>query len=976
MKLAKTNGVLLVSLLAAQVSLSNTWNPNVAVGAKWSDAGNWSTGVPGTGDTAIFNQTQANTLDVDVDVSGQTRLQQVSLTHAFGGTGSIAVSANPVAHFQHIMHNTTTGTVVYNVPVSLDTQGSAYWGQSTHLNGGTTVFNDSYTLTSGSLLNLKGGTHTFNSDLNLAGSMRLDGTVIIGGSGTTTISTDYISTAGAGSVLHLNRTGAYTLANTASGYLRLEKTKVVFNAVQALGAGTNVKTYELDPSSALVSGGDYDQDFGYLACFGNGGTIDMQNTACIWTFADSSAQGWVKLDITNVGSNTVVRFARGSGGGLTELQIGKTRLNGATLTTGDTTVDGGYLYVTPTVAGPEPEPMPDLHDPVYVGYYRGMAMDEGIYTFSDPTQPLATASRIGTWPFPSPIWQGIGFDGTDYFVFNRGTSFGGPGLHRYDGETGLPLISGSHGFSDWHGIGYCNGVYYGLYSGSGLNGPGLYIFMDPTDPESTAVQVCKNQAFPSNVWTDIAFDGERYLFVRTDADGGTAGIYQYNPDTDGFGLISGSETYADWEGLGVYDADIVPQANQKAYVLLFGGQSNALGWGYRQYLLDTGDPLAMPQADIDMFHGLNLYVPKDTLVPLQSGTGNTVVKPLPNHYPALTTAPISRFASELTFARTTLDLILEPDARLGVVKYAMGGTSLYDPADWRPDGTADRAADGLQYRRFQETAWKGIAAMKNKYPYHSVEILGMGWVQGESDAIEGHADEYGEHLERLVIDVRATFGDGLPFVLSMLSTNQLEGAPQNEIDQWPILMAAQQAVAAADPKVAATETAGTNYAVSVGLSEGRYHYTTPALLRIGTDLANALVPISGVNAYEEWAAGFTLSGTNALETADPDGDGLGNLCEYGLGGDPTNGANTGISPSFDPSADTGMEYLYPRLSDPSPGVDYSLELTDDLVSGDWKNSGYTETGTRAINTGFEWVTNHVPTAGKNLQMIRLQMRDI
>ncbi|MEA2069224.1 MAG: hypothetical protein U9P12_08490, partial [Verrucomicrobiota bacterium] len=241
MKLAKTNGVLFFSLLAAQVALSNTWNQNVAAGAKWSDAANWDTGVPTSSDTAIFNQSQANTLDVDVDVAGQTRLQQVSLTHAFGGTGSISVSASPVAHFQHIMHNTTTGSVVYDVPVTLDTQGSIYWGQSTHLNNGTTVFNSSYTLASGSLLNLKGGTHAFNSDLNLAGSMRLDGTVIIGGSGTTTISTDYISTAGAGSVLHLNRTGAFTLANTTSGYLRLEKTKVVFNAAQALGENTNIK---------------------------------------------------------------------------------------------------------------------------------------------------------------------------------------------------------------------------------------------------------------------------------------------------------------------------------------------------------------------------------------------------------------------------------------------------------------------------------------------------------------------------------------------------------------------------------------------------------------------------------------------------------------------------------------------------------------------------------------------------------------
>jgi hypothetical protein len=247
-----------------------------------------------------------------------------------------------------------------------------------------------------------------------------------------------------------------------------------------------------------------------------------------------------------------------------------------------------------------------------------------------------------------------------------------------------------------------------------------------------------------------------------------------------------------------------------------------------------------------MFHRLNLYVPKDTLVPLQSGTGNVVVKPLPNHYPDLTAAPISRFASELTFARSVRDQLSLPDMRLGIVKCAMGGTSLYE--DWLPDGTADRSADGPSYQNFQKTVWKGLAAMKNKYPCHSVEILGMGWVQGESDAIEGHGEEYEANLTRFIADVRATFGvTNMPFVLSKLSTNQLEGAPKKERIQWPMVIAAQTAVAAADPCVAATDTEGAGYAVSAGYAEGRYHYTTPALLQIGEDLANALISICGAD---------------------------------------------------------------------------------------------------------------------------------
>jgi hypothetical protein len=48
------------------------------------------------------------------------------------------------------------------------------------------------------------------------------------------------------------------------------------------------------------------------------------------------------------------------------------------------------------------------------------------------------------------------------------------------------------------------------------------------------------------------------------------------------------------------------------------------------------------------------------------------------------------------------------------------------------------------------------------------------------------------------------------------------------------------------PKVAATETTGGEYPVAKGLSEGQYHYTTPALLKIGRDLGNALVKLCGL----------------------------------------------------------------------------------------------------------------------------------
>jgi len=66
------------------------------------------------------------------------------------------------------------------------------------------------------------------------------------------------------------------------------------------------------------------------------------------------------------------------------------------------------------------------------------------------------------------------------------------------------------------------------------------------------------------------------------------------------------------------------RAADTVYVILLGGQSNALGWGYHQYLLDIGSPLADPQTDVEFFSGVGgMYLPNNTLTNLQSGSANS-----------------------------------------------------------------------------------------------------------------------------------------------------------------------------------------------------------------------------------------------------------------------------------------------------------------------------------------------------------------
>ncbi len=120
--------------------------------------------------------------------------------------------------------------------------------------------------------------------------------------------------------------------------------------------------------------------------------------------------------------------------------------------------------------------------------------------------------------------------------------------------------------------------------------------------------------------------------------------------------------------------------------------------------------------------------------------------------------------------------------------------------------------------------------------------------------------------------------------------------------------------------------------------------------------------------FSEWAADYGLSGVDAEQDADPDEDGLNNLDEYGLGGDPTNSADKGTTPVVWTDA-SDMQYVYVARTD-DPHLEYYIEINDDLVFGTWTNSGYTATRGPSGTPDWESVTNTVPM-GPAKKFIRL-----
>jgi hypothetical protein len=131
----------------------------------------------------------------------------------------------------------------------------------------------------------------------------------------------------------------------------------------------------------------------------------------------------------------------------------------------------------------------------------------------------------------------------------------------------------------------------------------------------------------------------------------------------------------------------------------------------------------------------------------------------------------------------------------------------------------------------------------------------------------------------------------------------------------------------------------------------------------------SLISIAVSSGYDVWAAGW--SNSIGATTNDFDGDGLNNLTEYGMAGNPTNGLAPTNLPVFS-RVGSGFIYVHPKRSDDTSLI-YTVETTTNLLdSGSWTNEGYTVTGTNVTGGTLNFVTNDVDTI-ENEKFIRLRI---
>ena len=156
---------------------------------------------------------------------------------------------------------------------------------------------------------------------------------------------------------------------------------------------------------------------------------------------------------------------------------------------------------------------------------------------------------------------------------------------------------------------------------------------------------------------------------------------------------------------------------------------------------------------------------------------------------------------------------------------------------------------------------------------------------------------------------------------------------------------------------------GINTTYTVGTFPG----TLPVSLNSARDIAFVIQSdAEGDTLYGDWIAGYSVSGSDGMGD-NPDGDKIDNLAEYGLGGVPDVFDN-GPVPTFE-----NLKYVYRRRTDAvARGLTYALEECTNLISNDWNTVTNPPTGSAPLESGFESVTNTIPTTETN-QFIRLRI---
>ncbi|VGO18381.1 beta strand repeat-containing protein [Pontiella sulfatireligans] len=132
-----------------------------------------------------------------------------------------------------------------------------------------------------------------------------------------------------------------------------------------------------------------------------------------------------------------------------------------------------------------------------------------------------------------------------------------------------------------------------------------------------------------------------------------------------------------------------------------------------------------------------------------------------------------------------------------------------------------------------------------------------------------------------------------------------------------------------------------------------------------------------VDSYDSWALSYGLTGADTNGNADVEngglGDGLENLMEYALGGNPTNDDAAAVSPSTYMADDAGTDWFYHVYNqNQDPSLTFTVGATPDLVFTAVDTNDVELVGETAESGGFKTVTSRTE-ASTDAKFIKLDV---
>ncbi|VGO22136.1 hypothetical protein [Pontiella sulfatireligans] len=151
----------------------------------------------------------------------------------------------------------------------------------------------------------------------------------------------------------------------------------------------------------------------------------------------------------------------------------------------------------------------------------------------------------------------------------------------------------------------------------------------------------------------------------------------------------------------------------------------------------------------------------------------------------------------------------------------------------------------------------------------------------------------------------------------------------------------------------------------------------PRMAVTSFDAQAGTLTVTPTSLWNDWLGGYPGVGANTGLLDHGDSDMVDNLSEYAFGGDPSNPVDQGNTPvqSQLSGATNVIEYIYFERDDAATrGLVSILTVGTDLVYTNWADgSGYEiGSGTSAVS-GYNAVTNWIPTEVEDKQFIRLQI---